>query len=25
VTKGKEVDMPAGSRWTVRTRNAIRL
>jgi hypothetical protein len=25
VTKGHEVEMPAGSRWTVRTRNAIRL
>ena len=21
VTKGKEIEMPAGSRWTVRTRN----
>ena len=25
VTKGKEVEMPAGSRWTVRTRNSVRL
>jgi type IV secretory pathway VirB10-like protein len=25
VTKGKEIDMPAGSRWTVRLRNSVRL
>jgi len=25
VTKGKDVEMPAGSRWVVRTRNSIRL
>jgi type IV secretory pathway VirB10-like protein len=25
VTKGKEVEMPAGSRWVVRTRNSLRL
>ena len=25
VTKGKEVEMPAGSRWVVRTRNAVGL
>jgi hypothetical protein len=25
VTKGQEIEMPAGSRWTVRTRTAIRL
>ncbi|HVR70003.1 MAG TPA: hypothetical protein VMT87_04085, partial [Vicinamibacteria bacterium] len=25
VTKGEEVEMPAGSRWVVRTRNALRL
>jgi hypothetical protein len=25
VTKGQEVEMPAGSRWTVRTRNPLRL
>jgi hypothetical protein len=25
VTKGKEVEMPAGSRWVVRTRNSVRL
>ena len=25
VTKGQEVEMPAGSRWVVRTRNALRL
>ena len=25
VTKGQEVEMPAGSQWVVRTRNAIRL
>jgi type IV secretory pathway VirB10-like protein len=25
VTKGREVEMTAGSRWTVRTRNALRL
>jgi hypothetical protein len=24
-TKGKEVEMPAGSRWTVRVRNTVRL
>ena len=25
VTKGKEIEMPAGSRWTVRVRNSVRL
>jgi type IV secretory pathway VirB10-like protein len=25
VTKGKEIEMPAGSRWTVRVRNPVRL
>jgi type IV secretory pathway VirB10-like protein len=25
VTKGREIEMTAGSRWTVRTRNALRL
>src|SRR5262245_49891442 len=25
MTKGKEVDMPAGSHWTVRLRNSVRL
>ena len=25
ISKGKEVDMPAGSRWTVRLRNSVRL
>ena len=25
VTRGQQVEMPAGSRWVVRTRNALRL
>jgi type IV secretory pathway VirB10-like protein len=25
VTKGREIEMPAGSRWTVRLRNSVRL
>jgi hypothetical protein len=25
VTKGREVELPAGSRWTVRVRNSVRL
>ena len=25
ITKGREIEMPAGSRWTVRVRNSVRL